>query len=115
MRVWSPECKHQNNRNNDSCGSGTFLFSSVAATKGRRFRSMKYLTTMRMVWSAETCITPCSSEGSCRLAGQGHKGHHRIPEGLCLAFWLVLGFFLKKVFLGFLCLMRSKFLIKLVV
>lgn len=79
---------------------------SVAATKGRCFRSMKYLTTMRMVWSAETCITPCSSEGSCRLAGQGHKGRHRIPEGLCLAFWLVLGFFLKKVFLGFLCLTR---------
>lgn len=59
-----------------------FLFSSVTATKG----CMKYLTTTRMVWSAETCITPCISEKSSRLAGQGHKGHCRIPEGLCLSF-----------------------------
>lgn len=62
------------------------LFFSVTATKGHHFRSMKYLTTVRMVWSAETCITSCSSEGSCRLAGQGHKGHHRIREGLSSAF-----------------------------
>lgn len=59
-----------------------FLFSSVTATKG----CMKYLITTRMVWSAETCITPCISENSSRLAGQGHKGHCRIPEGLCLSF-----------------------------
>lgn len=90
-------------------------FSSVTATKG----GMKYLTTMRMVWSAETCITPCSSGGSCRLTGQGRKG-------LSLAFLLGLvwwGFFVcfcfsevffvcffklllfLKTFLGFLWLM----------
>lgn len=63
-----------------------FPFSSVSATKG----GMKYLTTMRMVWSAETCGTPCNSEGSCRLTGQRHKGHHRIPEGLNSAFLLAL-------------------------
>lgn len=55
-----------------------FLFCSVTTTK----RDMKYLTTMRMVWSAETCITPCNSKGSCRVTGQARKDHHKITEGL---------------------------------
>lgn len=45
-----------------------FPFSSVTATKG----CMKYLTAIRRAWSAETCITLCSREGSYRLTGQGH-------------------------------------------